>query len=125
VTIVALFFWFVCDYLLLASLGHKLPLIFLIFVGAFTNILVLLAPLPGGLGVREISGAYLFKIFFNLGEIAVIMVLLSRLFSLVGLVILYAFDWLVQFKIKQKTILEKIPETDLSTKDVELHAYKN
>ena len=124
-TIIALFFWFVCDYLLLASLGHKLPLIFLIFVGAFTNILVLLAPLPGGLGVREISGAYLFKIFFNLGEIAVIMVLLSRLFSLVGLVILYAFDWLVQFKIKQKTILEKIPETDLSTKDVELHAYKN
>jgi uncharacterized protein (TIRG00374 family) len=124
-TIIALFFWFICDYLLLASLGNKLPLNFLIFVGAFTNILVLLAPLPGGLGVREISGAYLFKIFYNLGEIAVIMVLLSRLFSLVSLVILYVFDWLVQFQTKHKSVMEKIPEPDLSTKKVELQAYKN
>jgi len=123
-TIIALFILFICDYLLLASLGHKLPLNFLIFVGAFTNILVLLAPLPGGLGVREISGAYLFKLFYNLGEIAVIMVLLSRLFSLVGLVILYGFDWLVQLKTKNKNVLEKISDPDISAEKFEFQAYE-
>jgi hypothetical protein len=69
--------------------------------------------LPGGLGVREISGAYLFKVFYNLGEIAVIMVLLSRLFSLVSLVILYGFDWVVQLRNENKIVLEKIPEPEL------------
>jgi len=117
-TVIAIFIWFICDYLLLISLGFKLPLIFLIFVGAFTNIVILLAPLPGGLGVREISGAYLFKVFYNLGEIAVIMVLLSRLFSLVGLVILYAIDWLIRLHKKNKIVLGKIPEPDFSTKKV-------
>jgi len=124
-TVIALFIWFICDYLLLASLGHKLPLNFLIFVGAFTNIIVLLAPLPGGLGVREISGAYLFKLFYNLGEIAVIMVLLSRLFSLVGLVILYGFDWLVRLQKKNKSVLEKIPDPDISAEKIKFQAYEN
>ncbi len=124
-TIIALFIWFICDYLLLLSLGYKLPLTFLIFVGAFTNIIVLLAPLPGGLGVREISGAYLFKCFYNLGEIAVIMVLLSRLFSLVGLVILYGFDWLARLSKKNESALENISDPDFSTEKVEFQAYKD
>lgn len=124
-TVIALFIWFVCDYLLLTSLGYKLPLNFLIFVGAFTNIIVLLAPLPGGLGVREISGAYLFKLFYNLGEIAVIMVLLSRLFSLVSLVILYVFDWLVRLQTKNKSILKKISAPDISAEKFKIQAYKN
>lgn len=92
ITIIYLMIWFISDYILAASIGYKLPLIFLIFVGAFTNIIVLLAPLPGGLGVREISGAYLFKIFFNLGEVALIMILLSRLFTFITLALLYFGD---------------------------------
>jgi uncharacterized membrane protein YbhN (UPF0104 family) len=124
-TMIALFIWFICDYLLLASLGYKLPLNFLIFVGAFTNILVLLAPLPGGLGVREISGAYLFKLFYNLGEIAVIMVLLSRLFSLIGLVILYVIDWLVRLHTKNKSVMEKISNPEISAEKFEFQTYEN
>lgn len=124
-TLIALFIWFVCDYLLLLSLGHKLPLNFLIFVGAFTNIIVLLAPLPGGLGVREISGAYLFKLFYNLGEVAVIMVLLSRLFSLVSLVILYGFDWLARLQQKNTTVLEKVIAPNLNDKPLELKVTEN
>ena len=124
-TIIALFAWFICDYLLLMSLGFKLPLNFLIFVGAFTNIVVLLAPLPGGLGVREISGAYLFKVFYNLGEIALIMVLLSRLFSLVSLVVLYGFDWLVRMQTKKKKVLDKISDPDIPAEKFEFQAYEN
>ncbi len=123
-TMLALFIWFICDYLLLLSLGHRLPFNFLIFVSAFTNIVVLLAPLPGGLGVREMSGAYLFKVFYNLGEIAVIMVLLSRLFSLVGLVILYGFDWLLRLKKKNKSLLEKASDHDISAERLEFQAYE-
>lgn len=124
-TVIALFIWFVCDYLLLASLGHKLPLNFLIFVGAFTNILVLLAPLPGGLGVREISGAYLFKLFYNLGEVAVIMVLLSRLFSLVSLVILYGVDWLIKGQKKHGSLLEEITDPNISSEKLEFQIHEN
>ena len=124
-TIVALFTWFVCDYLLLISLGYKLQLNFLIFVGAFTNIVVILAPLPGGLGVREISGAYLFKVFYNLGEIAVIMVLLSRLFALIGLVVLYGFDWVAHLQKNDKSALDEISHPDISTEKIEFQAFKN
>ena len=97
----------------------------MIFVGAFTNIVVLLAPLPGGLGVREISGAYLFKLFYNLGEIAVNMVLLSRLFSLVALVILFGFDWLARMLKKNKSVLEQISDPAISTKKFKFQAYEN
>lgn len=124
-TTIALFIWFICDYFLLKSLGHRLPLNFLIFVGAFTNILVILAPLPGGLGVREISGAYLFKLFYNLGEVAVIMVLLSRLFSLLSLLILYSFDWLLQLQKKNRRILDNISDPDISTENFEFQTYDN
>ncbi len=121
-TVMALFIWFICDYLLLLSLGYELPLNFLIFVGAFTNIIVLLAPLPGGLGVREISGAYLFKIFFNLGEIAVIMVLLSRLFSLLSLLILYGIDALMRFQLKIEARPERVSEAAVAAQDLKFTA---
>lgn len=125
ITIVALFIWFVCDYLLLLSLGYKLPLDFLIFVGAFTNIIVLIAPLPGGLGVREISGAYLFKLFYNLGEIAVIMVLLSRLFSLLSLLILYGYDGVMRLILKMSAQPERISDAPIVTHDLKLNATEN
>jgi len=116
-TIIALFLWFVCDYVLLASLGYTLPFSFLIFVGAFTNIMVLLAPLPGGLGVREISGAYLFELFFNLGEVAVVMVLLSRLFAFMGLAILYFVEWLMQLLTPNKEVVTKVVDLKVVSND--------
>lgn len=124
-TVMALFIWFICDYVLLLSLGFKLPFNFLIFVGAFTNIFVLLSPLPGGLGFREISGAYLFKLFYNLGEIAVIMVLLSRLFSLLSLLILYGFDWLFRLLKKDDTSFEPISNIDFAADGMKLPTAKN
>jgi len=124
-TVIAIFIWFICDYLLLICLGFKLPLIFLIFAGAFTNMVILLAPLPGGLGVREISGAYLFKVFYNLGEIAVIMVLLSRLLSLVSLVVLYSFDWVVRLQTNKKSALAKISDSPVSAEELEFQPFDN
>lgn len=109
-TFVYLFLWFICDYLLLISMGFKVPLHFLIFVAAFTNILVLLSPLPGGIGLREITGAYLFKMFYNLGEVAVIMILLNRLFSYLTLFILYLSIRFIQVIGLKKEIVDQIPD---------------
>mgnify|MGYP001107491019 CR=1 FL=1 len=106
--------WFISDYIVLLSLGFKVPLNFVIFVGAFTNIIVLLAPLPGGLGVREITGAYLFKIFFNLGEIAVIMILLNRLISYIALAILYGSERIFKSVGSEKKVMKKIVDPEIS-----------
>jgi len=113
-TFVFLFIWFISDYIVLLSLGFKVPLNFVIFVGAFTNIIVLLAPLPGGLGVREITGAYLFKIFFNLGEIAVIMILLNRLISYLALAILYMSERIFRPGGSEKEVIKKIVDPEMS-----------
>ncbi len=115
ITVIYLFVWFVSDYLLLISLGYRLPLNFLIFVGAFTNIVVLLAPLPGGLGVREITGAYLFKVFYNLGEVAVVLILLSRLFSLLALVILYFGERIVELINYNKKLVNEVTDPEISS----------
>lgn len=113
ITVFYLVVWFFSDYILVRSLGYHLPLVFIIFAGAFTNIVVILAPLPGGLGVREISGAYLFKIFFNLGEVALVMILLSRLFTFLTLFILYFGDWIIRLITSNNTIVQKIAKTEL------------
>lgn len=110
-----LFVLFVSDYLVLLSLGFKIPLNFIIFVGAFTNIIVLVAPLPGGLGVREITGAYLYKIFYELGEIAIIMILLNRLISYIALAILYLIERFAQPSSSNKRIIGKIPDPEISS----------
>ena len=114
ITVVSLFIWFVSDYLVLLSLGFKVPLNFVIFVGAFTNIIVILAPLPGGLGVREITGAYLFKLFFNLGEIALIMILLNRLISYIALAILYLAERAIKVPVPGQNNIETINEPEIS-----------
>lgn len=114
ITLIYLVTWFISDYILVRSLGYNIPLLFLIFVGAFTNIVVILAPLPGGLGVREISGAYLFKIFFNLGEVALVMILLSRLFTFITLFILYCGDWIMGLVTSNKDVIQTVTTPKLS-----------
>jgi uncharacterized protein (TIRG00374 family) len=114
ITLIYLVTWFISDYILVKSLGYDIPLIFLIFVGAFTNIVVILAPLPGGLGVREISGVYLFKFFFNLGEVALVMILLSRLFTFITLFILYFGDWIMGLATTNKDVIQTVTTPSLS-----------
>ena len=108
ITLIYLIVWFVSDYILVRSLGYHVPLLFLIFVGAFTNIVVILAPLPGGLGVREISGAYLFKVFFDLGEVALVMILLSRLIAFITIFILYSGDWIMRLVSSNKNVMQPV-----------------
>ncbi|HEX9975441.1 MAG TPA: lysylphosphatidylglycerol synthase transmembrane domain-containing protein [bacterium] len=114
ITLIYLVIWFISDYILVKSLGYNIPLIFLIFAGAFTNIVVILAPLPGGLGVREISSAYLFKVFFNLGEVALVMILLSRLFTFITLFILYFGDWIMRLVTSNKNVMQRVTKPELT-----------
>jgi uncharacterized protein (TIRG00374 family) len=114
ITIIYLVIWFISDYILVKSLGYDLPLFFVIFAGAFTNIVVILAPLPGGLGVREISSAYLYKIFFNLGEVALVMILLSRLFTFITLFILYFGDWIMRLVTSNKNVMQRVTKPELT-----------
>jgi uncharacterized membrane protein YbhN (UPF0104 family) len=93
---------FYADYILIRSLGFKVPISFIVFTSSFSNLLVLLAPLPGGLGVRELSGAYLFQVFYNLGEIAIVAVLISRILTFATLFILFLLTNSVQFVRKRK-----------------------
>ena len=53
------------------------------------------------------------------------MVLLSRLFSLVSLVVLYGFDWLARMQSKKKKVLDKISDPDIPAEKFEFQAYEN
>ena len=83
------FLTFAADFWLYKSLGFHVPYLFIIFSGCFAHFMALLSPLPGGIGMREMSSAYLFKIFYNLGEISVIAVLIRRILTYVALFMLF------------------------------------
>lgn len=88
-TIVILLISFLCDLLTLRALGLAVPYHFVIMAFSFSTIMGFLSPLPGGIGVNEISNAYMFKIFYNAGELALIGTFIRR--SLGYLVIITFF----------------------------------
>jgi uncharacterized membrane protein YbhN (UPF0104 family) len=81
------FYW--GDYLLFKALQQEVPFGFVVFSSAFAAMAGWLSPLPSGAGVWEISRAYLFKTFYGIGEIAVIMTLLRRLLTYLGMGVIY------------------------------------
>jgi uncharacterized membrane protein YbhN (UPF0104 family) len=72
-------FW--ADQLLFKALQQDIPFGFIVFSSAFSAMAGWLSPLPSGLGVWELSRAYLFKAYYGIGELAVFMTLLRRLLT--------------------------------------------
>ena len=77
------------DQLLFKALGQEISYSFIAFSSAFANLAGMLSPLPSGLGVWELSRAYLFKAYYGIGELAVVMTLMRRLLTYVAMGILY------------------------------------
>lgn len=89
-SVAILFFSYFCDWLIFRALGLDVPYSFIIMAIAFSTIAGFLSPLPGGVGVREISNAYIFRLFYNMGEFALIVTILRRGLDYLMSIILYA-----------------------------------
>ena len=89
VSIVNLLLNFLGDYILFQALAQQIPYSFIAFSSSFATVTGLISPLPSGLGVWELSRAYLFETYYAIGEVAVLMTLLRRLLSYVMLGLLY------------------------------------
>ena len=87
-----LLFSFWGDYLLFRALHQDIPYSFIAFSSAFSTIAGIFSPMPGGLGVWELSRAYLFKAYYNIGEIAVVMTLIRRLLTYFALGIIHVLN---------------------------------
>lgn len=87
-----LLFSFWGDYLLFRALHQDIPYSFIAFSSAFSTIAGIFSPMPGGLGVWELSRAYLFKTYYNIGEIAVVMTLIRRLLTYFALGIIHVLN---------------------------------
>jgi uncharacterized protein (TIRG00374 family) len=83
-------FW--ADQLLFKALQQNIPYGFVMFSSAFSAMAGWLSPLPSGLGVWELSRAYLFKAYYGIGELAVIMTLLRRLLTYGVMALIYAVN---------------------------------
>jgi len=84
-------FWF-----LIKSLGHpEIDLTFIIFAGTITNIMGLISPLPGGIGVREITIYGLYDFYFGLGGIAFIAIIIMRIITYVSLFFCFLIEQLI------------------------------
>lgn len=80
---------FLCDMLILRGLGLIAPYRFVVMSFSFSAIMGFLSPLPGGIGVNEISNAYLFRIFYEAGELALIATFLRRVLDYLMLIIIF------------------------------------
>jgi len=92
ITVVNLFLTFYADKLLFKSMGFTIPYIFVIFSSSFSSIAALISPLPGGIGIREIANGYFYKIFYNLGEVAVAAIIIRRLITYFSLILLFVLE---------------------------------
>jgi len=88
-TFVILLLSFLCDLLILRALGLIVPYHFVIMAFSFSAIMGFLSPLPGGIGVNELSNTYLFKIFYNAGEFAFFATFLRRVLDYLMVIILF------------------------------------
>ena len=100
----ALTLW--ADWLLYKSLGFSVPYFFIVFAGALSNLAGLFSPLPGGLGVREVSNTYLYQNFFGIGQIALVATVIRRLLTYGSLILLFGFEWLIGDTIRMAEIRE-------------------
>ena len=107
ITVGNLFVTFFADMMLYRCFGFNIPYVFIVFAGGLSNITGLLSPLPGGLGAREISCAYLYEVFYGMGEIAVAVVLIRRLMTYSALIILFLLERATEYCFKKKFVQER------------------
>lgn len=89
-------------WLLIVALGHpEITLTFVIFSSGLTNIVGAVSPLPGGLGVREITIYGLYDIYFGLGGVAFLAIILMRLITYLALLILFISEKIISTSIKK------------------------
>ncbi|MFQ5822484.1 MAG: lysylphosphatidylglycerol synthase transmembrane domain-containing protein [bacterium] len=75
------------DLLLLKGLGVKVPYLFVIFSFSCAGIIGFLSPIAGGVGVREVVNAYLFKLYSYSGPVALMATLLRRILTYIILLL--------------------------------------
>ncbi|MBN1155410.1 flippase-like domain-containing protein [candidate division KSB1 bacterium] len=81
-------FWF-----LLKTLGHpEIDVTFVIFAGTITNIMGLISPMPGGIGVREITIYGLYDFYYGLGGIAFLAIIIMRIITYVSLFLAFLLE---------------------------------
>jgi len=86
ITIVNLIVSYYVVWLVFRTLGHpEIELTFIIFAGTITNLLSLISPIPGGIGVKEITIYGLYDLYFELGGIAFLSLLILRLVTYLSL----------------------------------------
>jgi uncharacterized protein (TIRG00374 family) len=93
ISIVNLIFSFVVFWMLIATLGHpEVPFTFVVVAGTITNFMALISPIPGGLGVKEITIYGLYDFYYGLGGFAFIAILLMRLITYLALFLSFLIE---------------------------------
>ena len=93
ITIVNLIVSYYVVWLVLRTLGHpEIELTFIIFAGTITNLLSLISPIPGGVGVKEITIYGLYDLYFQLGGIAFLSLLIMRLVTYLSLFLSFLIE---------------------------------
>ncbi|MBN1352382.1 flippase-like domain-containing protein [candidate division KSB1 bacterium] len=126
ITVLNYLLTFAADVWLYKSIGFDIPYIFIVFSGCFAHFMALFSPLPGGLGMREVSSAYMFKVFYKLGEVSVIAVLIRRILTYLALFMLFVSEKVINHAIRKQTDTpgqapelveggERIAETSISS----------
>ncbi len=94
-------FWF-----LIATLGHpEIEFTFVVFAGTITNLLGLLSPLPGGIGVRELTIFGLYDVYFGLGGIAFLAIIIMRIITYFSLFLLFLMERLFASMLTSKKLI--------------------
>lgn len=91
------------------SFGYsQIGLTFVIFAAMVTNFVSILSPLPGGLGMRELTSYGLYDLYFGIGGIAIIAILTMRLITYISLLFLFlgerAFTYMQTFSARKAAV---------------------
>ena len=93
ITIVNLIISYYVFWMVIATLGHpEVDLTFVIFAGTVTNFIGLISPFPGGVGVREITIYGLYDLYFGLGGIAFLAIIIMRLITYLSLFLCFLLE---------------------------------
>lgn len=106
ISVVNLMVHFWADQLLFKALQQDIPYGFVVFSSAFSAMAGMFSPLPSGVGVWELSRAYLFKTYYGIGELAVIMTLMRRLLTYLALGVIYMVNALLMARYKSLRLHE-------------------
>ncbi|MDZ7265111.1 MAG: flippase-like domain-containing protein [candidate division KSB1 bacterium] len=110
ITIVNLIVSYYVVWLVLRTLGHpEIEITFIIFAGTITNLISLISPIPGGVGVKEITIYGMYDLYFHLGGIAFLALLIMRLVTYLSLFLCFlserAFSGLILARKKKEYVL--------------------